>query len=182
MRVTSTTTERDLAQRLQELPAPAEWEEYFERGFADDNPLQVRNRAMFMLMHRTGITLEQACALDLEDLDADTGDVRIRAAGSNPDRVVRFDADESFQTALKHWLAARTRLGSRTTRVFTTWQGDPVCDVAPLVVQMRDAAMRSWHNKGLTPSGRALDEFALRYGYAPPAPADLIRALEAEDV
>ena len=84
-----------------------------------ESPTERRDAVLFKMMLRTGIRLSSALALEVDDLDFDAGEIRLRSAkGNREDRVVM---PEDVAELL------RTHLGDKTTGVvFTNSTGKPL--------------------------------------------------------
>jgi integrase len=86
---------------------------------------------LFRTMLRTGIHLSSALSLEVDDLDFDASEIRIRAAKGNRDERVVMPQDVAE--------LLRTHLGKETTGpVFTTSTGKPL---SPRHVQRRFRAL-----------------------------------------
>jgi site-specific recombinase XerD len=86
-----------------------------------------RDATLFRTMLRTGIRLASALTLEVDDIDFDAGEIRLRGAkGNREDRVVMADDVAEL---------LRTHLGDKTTgSVFTSSTGNPL---SPRHVQRR---------------------------------------------
>jgi integrase/recombinase XerC len=73
----------------------------------DDSPSGLRDRALFELAYSSGLRVSELVGLDLEALDARTGEVRVTGKGSKT-RIV--PVGEHALTALGAYLPARARL------------------------------------------------------------------------
>jgi integrase/recombinase XerC len=71
---------------------------------AGDEPLAVRDRALFELAYSSGLRLAELAALDLGGLDLAGGEVRVMGKGSK-ERVVPVGA--AARTACEQWLVVR---------------------------------------------------------------------------
>ena len=71
---------------------------------AGDDPLSVRDRALFELAYSSGLRLAELAALDVGGIDLDGGEVRVLGKGSK-ERVVPVGA--AARAACAHWLALR---------------------------------------------------------------------------
>jgi integrase/recombinase XerD len=85
-------------------------------------PTGIRNRALIAVLWRSGLRISEALALELRDIDLETGTIRIRHGKGDKSRTVGIDA----QTAalLARWLDRRRGLepGARAP-VFCTLRG-----------------------------------------------------------
>ena len=98
---------------------------------AAETAVDRRDAVLFRMMLRTGIRLRSALALEVDDLDFDQGEIRLRAAkGNRDDRVVMPDDVAEL---------LRTHLGDRTNgSVFTSSTGKAL---SPRHVQRRFQAL-----------------------------------------
>jgi integrase/recombinase XerC len=78
-----------------------------------DDPLAVRDRAMFELAYSSGLRLSELAGLDLGAVDLATGEVRVLGKGAK-ERVVPVGAPAL--EALRAWLAVRAGLRARDDR------------------------------------------------------------------
>ena len=85
----------DEAARLMDLPG--------------DEPMTIRDRAMFELFYSSGLRLSELIGVKLGDIDFQDGTVRVTGKG-NKTRVV--PVGEFAQRALRDWLAARAALAA----------------------------------------------------------------------
>jgi integrase/recombinase XerC len=73
----------------------------------DEDPIQVRNRAVLELLYASGIRVGELVAIDLDDLELDADVVRVTGKGAKQ-RVVPFG--KPARRALDAWLGVRSRL------------------------------------------------------------------------
>jgi site-specific recombinase XerD len=73
--------------RLPDAPKPEEVESLV-RAFAGDEPLAVRNRALFELVYSAGLRAAETVGLDLGDVDFEQELVHVRRGKGGKDRVV----------------------------------------------------------------------------------------------
>lgn len=92
--------------RLPEAPKQEEVEAELD-GFAGDDPLSVRNRALMELVYSAGLRSQEAVDLDLADVEFDQEAVRVRGKGGK-ERVVPLGEEAAYWVA--HWLQLRPRL------------------------------------------------------------------------
>jgi integrase/recombinase XerC len=78
-----------------------------------DNPLAVRDRAMFELAYSSGLRLSELAGLDIGAIDLDGGEVRVLGKGAK-ERIVPVGAP-ALQ-AVRAWLAARATFPSGESR------------------------------------------------------------------
>ena len=93
---------RRRGRRLPDTPKQDEVEAIVE-AFAGDEPLQVRNRAIFELVYSAGLRASEAVGLDLGDVDFDQELVHVRRGKGAKDRVVPLGEEAG------HWLARYLR-------------------------------------------------------------------------
>lgn len=74
-----------------------------------DDPLEIRDRAMFELMYSSGLRLSELAGVNLEALDLRTGEVRVLGKGSK-ERLL--PVGRQALTALRAWLAVRVGLAN----------------------------------------------------------------------
>ena len=122
----------------------------------DDDPMALRDRAMFELFYSSGLRLSELTGLTLENLDLEEQTVRVTGKG-NKTRVVpigRFAVQ-----ALRDWLSQRVPFAPATARaVFVNAAGRPV---SPRTVQYR---LKRWALKqGLS---RPVHPHMLRHSFA----------------
>lgn len=73
----------------------------------DDDPLALRDRALFELAYSSGLRLSELAGLDVDRLDLSTGEVRVWGKGSK-ERIVPVGA--AACAAVRAWLATRANL------------------------------------------------------------------------
>jgi integrase/recombinase XerC len=122
----------------------------------EDDPMALRDRAMFELFYSSGLRLSELTGLTLENLDLEEQTVRVTGKG-NKTRVVpigRFAVQ-----ALGDWLLQRASLTPATARaVFVNAAGRPV---SPRTVQHR---LKQWASRqGLS---RPVHPHMLRHSFA----------------
>jgi integrase/recombinase XerD len=86
-------------------------------------PTGVRNRAMLVLMHRTGLRVAEVCGVQLRDWRRRDHQVELRADVAKGGREAVVYLDVEARSALEMWRAIRPR---RAARLFTTLAGGPV--------------------------------------------------------
>lgn len=85
----------------------------------------VRNRALIVLLYRSGLRLSEALALRPKDLDRSGGKLRVLHGKGDKARTVGMD-DSAF-THVAHWLTVREALGvGGRVPVFCTLDGKPI--------------------------------------------------------
>ncbi len=100
-----------------------------------DEPLTVRDRAMFELAYSSGLRLSELAGLDIEGVDLATGEVRVWGKGSK-ERVVPVGA--AARDAIATWLVQRAKLpdgGDRALFVGATGRR-----ISPRTIERRLAA------------------------------------------
>ena len=121
----------DEAVRMVELPT-------------NNEPLAVRDKAMFELFYSSGLRLAELVGLDLEPMQADinAGEVRVTGKG-NKTRIVPLGSHAI--TALQAWLAIRPALAKNSAALFINRNGGRISTRS---VQLR---MKEWGIKqGIT--------------------------------
>ena len=89
-----------------------------------DEPMTIRDRAMFELFYSSGLRLSELTGVKLGDVDFQDGTVRVTGKG-NKTRVV--PVGDLAQRALRDWLAARTALATPDqAALFVGGSGRPV--------------------------------------------------------
>lgn len=74
----------------------------------------IRDRALYAVLWRCGLRISEALALELKDLNLDTGEIRVLHGKGDRDRVVGLDVDA--QALLEQWLKVRATLGVKRTQ------------------------------------------------------------------
>jgi integrase/recombinase XerC len=143
------------AKTLPKALSPDEAAQLLHRSDADD-PMALRDRAMFELFYSSGLRLSELTGTTLDNLDLEQQTVRVTGKG-NKTRVVPIG---SFAVnALREWLAQRATLAPPAVRtVFVNAAGRPV---SPRTVQHR---LKQWAmQQGLS---RAVHPHMLRHSFA----------------
>jgi site-specific recombinase XerD len=78
-------------------------------SFAGDEPLAVRNRAIFELVYSAGLRAAEACALDLGDVDFEQETVHVRLGKGAKDRIVPL-GEHAAQLVARYLHHARPQL------------------------------------------------------------------------
>jgi len=84
--------------RLPEAPKESEIEQILE-SFAGDEPLAVRNRALFELVYSAGLRSSEAVGLDLGDVDFEQEHVLVRHGKGAKERVVPLGEEAAYRVA-----------------------------------------------------------------------------------
>jgi integrase/recombinase XerC/integrase/recombinase XerD len=84
--------------RLPHAPRPAETDSLID-GFADDEPLALRNRALFELVYSAGLRAQEAVDLRLEDVDFEGELVHVRGKGGK-ERAVPLGEEAAYRLRL----------------------------------------------------------------------------------
>ena len=108
-----------------------------------DEPLTIRDRAMFELFYSSGLRLSELTGVKLGDIDLQDGTARVTGKG-NKTRVV--PVGEFARRALRDWLAVRAKLATpEQPALFVSGSGRPI---SPRTVQRR---LETWAlRQGLT--------------------------------
>jgi integrase/recombinase XerC len=122
-------------------------------------PTAVRNRALLVLLWRTGLRIGEAVALHLRDLDRAEGLVRVRRGKGSRPRTVPMD--EGAWQVVDAWLARRRALGLGDGPVFCTLREPTGRPMKPRKVRM--LLHRLAERAGIT---RRVHPHAFRHTYA----------------
>jgi integrase/recombinase XerC len=107
------------AKRLPETLSPNEAVHLV--SFDDDTPEGLRDRALFEMIYSCGLRVSELVGLDLDGIDFGTQEVRVLGKG-NKTRIVPVGSHAI--TAVKAWLAARTKLkGHESAALFLSPTG-----------------------------------------------------------
>jgi site-specific recombinase XerD len=88
-------------------------------------PTSVRNRALVTVMYRAGLRVSEALALEQRDLYPKEGEIRVRHAKGDKERITAMD--DGAWAVLQTWLDKRKSLRlPRTAPIFCTLAGDPM--------------------------------------------------------
>ena len=88
-----------------------------------DDPMAVRDHAMFELMYSSGLRLSELVGLDLYSVDLDSGEVRVLGKGSK-ERIV--PVGRQALAALRAWLALRPTIAKDPTALFVGARGERI--------------------------------------------------------
>ena len=121
-----------------------------------DDPLAIRDRALFELAYSSGLRLSELSGLDVASIDLATGEVRVWGKGSK-ERIV--PVGEPAREAIRAWLKVRAGLPVRDAdAMFLSRSGRRI---APRAIQRR---LADWAIKrGL---GRHVHPHMLRHSFA----------------
>ena len=97
-----------------------------------DDPIALRDRALFELAYSSGLRLSELATLDVARVDRASGEVRVFGKGAK-ERIVPVGA--SALAALDAWLAARTGLGAGATPALFVTRGGR--RLSPRAIQKR---------------------------------------------
>lgn len=134
-----------------------------------------RNRALLLLVHRTGLRISEA--LSLEPSDIDGNQVHVRHGKGDRSRYVTIKGYSTFQPLLEKWLEVRKARQLRGT-LFCTLKGGQLDTgyVRALVGRLRQRAgiekrvhchgLRHGHAQELLQAGAGLDTIANQLGHA----------------
>jgi integrase/recombinase XerC len=121
-----------------------------------DEPIALRDRALFELAYSSGLRLSELASLDVDQLDRATGEVRVMGKGAK-ERIVPVGA--SARAAIDAWLVVRAGMcDAETTAMFVSGKGRRV---SPRAIQLR---LAEWAVKqGLS---RHVHPHMLRHSFA----------------
>ena len=121
-----------------------------------DDPLALRDRALFELAYSSGLRLSELAGLDVERVDLTTGEVRVWGKGAK-ERIVPVGA--AAASALRAWLPVRTGFANAAEKAL--FIGKSGKRVTPRSIERRLAA---WSvTQGL---GRHVHPHMLRHSFA----------------
>jgi site-specific recombinase XerD len=89
-------------------------------------PTGIRNRALLMLLYRSGLRISELLALKVSDVNPDRHSLRVLDTKSGQPQTRGFHP--SADDALMRWLDTRRGLGFRNGPLFCTLDGGPVSD------------------------------------------------------
>lgn len=88
--------------------------------------LDTRDRAILVLLFKTGLRRNELCRLDLVDVNLETGDVKLKPTAKRSNRLLFID--EEAIRALSKWLQVRkTRKGADGPALFISRKGSRLC-------------------------------------------------------
>lgn len=89
-------------------------------------PTGLRNRAMMMLMHRSGLRVGELVGLHIRDIRWDEGTIHLRGEITKGNREAFGYFDEATGEMLQRWIAVRRKYAAGKPHLFTTLKGGPV--------------------------------------------------------
>jgi site-specific recombinase XerD len=90
-------------------------------------PTGCRNRALVILLYRSGLRVSEALALKPSDLDPNAGTIRVLHGKGDKARTAGMDP-EAF-VYVQHWISERAKLGHDGRKpLFCTIKGEPMMD------------------------------------------------------
>jgi site-specific recombinase XerD len=116
----------------------------------------IRNRALLMLLYRSGLRISEALALKPSDLNVADHSARVLHGKGNKATVRGFHS--SADDVLARWLDTRRSLGLRSGLLFCTLAGEPLSD-RYVRDMLKRAAAKAGVDKRVHPHG-------LRHTYA----------------
>lgn len=88
-------------------------------------PTGIRNRALLVMLYRSGLRISEALALKPGDLDAENGTIRVLHGKGDKARTAGMDP--TAFAIVQHWLSERARLGHNGRHpLFCTLEGNPM--------------------------------------------------------
>lgn len=114
-----------------------------------DEPLSIRDKAMFELFYSSGLRLAELVGLDLESMqhDINAGEVRITGKG-NKTRIVPLGSHAI--TALQAWLAVRPALAGDDAALFVSRNGKRI-SARSVQLRMKEWGIRQGITSGVHP-------------------------------
>lgn len=143
------------AKRLPHTLSPDEMNQMLAGGGRDDDPIALRDQAIFELFYSSGLRLAELVGLDLGDVDLNQGEATVTGKGLKT-RIV--PVGHLALTALRRWLAVRDTLSREDQALFVGARGRRV---TPRVVQAR--LKRQALLRGIT---QRVHPHALRHSFA----------------
>lgn len=159
-----------------------------------------RDRAILLVLFKTGIRREELVTLDLEDVDMSRMQIKLKPTAKRSNRIVFFD-DECRET-LSRWLTVRARLRPESTALFTGKGGSRLHGGGVWMVVAKAAqrvgltdphseklderfsahACRHWHATHLLRAGMNRDHVKWLRGDAMKEAIDVYNHINPEDV
>ncbi len=123
---------------------------------SDDDPLELRDKAMVELCYSSGLRLAELIAVNLGDIDMDDGELSVVGKGAKTRRV---PVGTKAREAVRHWLAVRANLARPDEpALFVSSRGQRI---HPRTVQVR---LARWAQK--EGASRRLHPHLLRHSFA----------------
>jgi integrase/recombinase XerD len=83
--------------------------------------LDVRDRALILLLAKTGIRRQELVSIDCDDVDWETQSIQLKPTPKRTNRTVYFDGE--CARVLNRWLSSRNRGDPETDALFTNQYG-----------------------------------------------------------
>jgi integrase/recombinase XerC len=125
-------------------------------AIAGDDPLAVRDRALFELAYSSGLRLSELAGLDVDRVDVDNGEVRVWGKGAK-ERIVPVGA--AARAAIRVWLERRATIPGVDDRAL--FVGSRGARITPRAIQRR---LADWAVKQGLP--RHVHPHMLRHSFA----------------
>jgi integrase/recombinase XerD len=121
-----------------------------------NSEMDIRNKAIIILLAKTGIRRNELITLDVSDVDLVEMKIKLKPTAKRSNRTVFFDAETSF--VLRRWLKVRENKNKKGIKaLFVNAMGDRL-DRGGILMLVRDAAQRvGLHNPA---SDRMEDHFS----------------------
>jgi integrase/recombinase XerD len=121
-----------------------------------NSEMDIRNKAIIILLAKTGIRRNELITLDVSDVDMVEMKIKLKPTAKRSNRTVFFDAEAAF--VLRRWLKIRENLNKKgISALFVNAMGDRL-DRGGILMLVRDAARRvGLHNPA---SDRMEDHFS----------------------
>ena len=119
-----------------------------EAGWLVGATFSTRDRAILLLLLKTGIRRTELTSLDVEDVSLQDMSIRLKPTGKRSNRLVFFDHEAA--DALRRWLAVRR---AKDPALFASSRGTRISGDA-----VRYAVVHAAENAGLHSSGAPLEE------------------------
>lgn len=104
-----------------------------------------RDRAMIILLAKTGIRRNELLRLDLDDINWERGSLTLKPTPKRSNRLVFFDDEAS--RALRRWIKLREKLDSNTDALFISYQtGTRLSRNAVWMAVVEPAKQLGYHN------------------------------------
>lgn len=106
--------------------------------------LKVRDRAIIVLLAKTGIRKNELVSMDLEDIDWEEQSILLKETPKRTNRLVFFDGE--CHRVLERWLRVREEEDPETEAVFTNQYGDRLKGQGVYQVVIKHAEKVGFHN------------------------------------